>query len=71
MQNIERGIPIPFITHRRITEGYEKPTENSYGRKWTDNCRYWTSKVGSSLMTYFDIDANGYRTAKGSWKVRF
>ncbi len=39
--------------------------------KWTEQCRYWTSKVGSSLMTYFDIDANGYRTAKGSWKVRF
>ena len=35
MQNIERGIPIPFITHRRITEGYEKTTENSYGRNWT------------------------------------
>ena len=31
--------------------------------KWTDNCRYWTSKVGASLMTYFDIDAQGYRTA--------
>jgi len=23
------------------------------------------------LMTYFDDDAEGYRTAKGSWKVRF
>ena len=34
MENIERGIPIPFITHRRITEGYEKTTENSYGRNW-------------------------------------
>ena len=34
MQNIERGIPIPFITHRRISEGYEKITENSYGRNW-------------------------------------
>ena len=28
MENIERGIPIPFITHRRISEGYEKATEN-------------------------------------------
>ena len=27
MQNIERGIPIPFIRERRITEGYEKATE--------------------------------------------
>jgi len=31
MQNIERGIPVPFIRERRITEGYEKTTENSYG----------------------------------------
>ena len=30
MENIERGIPIPFITHRRISEGYEKVKENSY-----------------------------------------
>ena len=38
--------------------------------KWTDLCRYWTSKVGDSLITYFDMDADNYRTAKGSWKVR-
>ena len=24
MENIERGIPIPFIRERRFTEGYEK-----------------------------------------------
>ena len=38
--------------------------------KWTDKCRYWTSKQGAKLMTYFDMDADNYRTAKGSWKVR-
>jgi hypothetical protein len=38
--------------------------------KWTDKCRYWTSKIGDSLITYFDMDADNYRTAKGSWKVR-
>jgi len=27
MQNIERGIPVPFIRERRISEGYEKATE--------------------------------------------
>ena len=31
--------------------------------KWDDKCKYWTSKLGSSLMTYFDMDAQGYRTA--------
>ena len=35
MSAIEMGIPIPFITHRRITEGYEKTTEQHYGRNWT------------------------------------
>ena len=36
MQNIERGIPVPFITHRRITEGYEKATnESRYGYRYT------------------------------------
>ena len=39
--------------------------------KWTDKCRYWTSKVGTALITYFDIDKQAYRTAKDSWKVRY
>ena len=29
------------------------------------------SKVGNHMMTYFDMDAQGYRTAKGSWTVRY
>ena len=39
--------------------------------KWDEQCKFWTSKVGAKLMTYFDLDAQGYRTAKGSWKVRY
>ena len=39
--------------------------------KWTDKCRFCTSKQGAKLMTYFDMDADNYRTAKGSWKVRY
>ena len=32
MEDIEHGRPIAFITHRRITEGYQKVTEkHSYG----------------------------------------
>ena len=35
MENIERGIPIPFIRERRITEGYEKKTnESRYGYRY-------------------------------------
>ena len=37
--------------------------------KWTELCRYWTSKVGDSLITYFDMDAQSYRTAKTSWTI--
>ena len=34
MSATEMGIPVPFIRERRITEGYEKTTEESYGRKF-------------------------------------
>ena len=39
--------------------------------KWDDKCRYWTSKIGAKLITYFDLDKQGYRTAKGGWEVRY
>ena len=29
MESIERGIPVPFIRERRITEGYQKVTQNN------------------------------------------
>ena len=29
MQNVEQGIPVPFITHRRITEGYQKVSDTN------------------------------------------
>ena len=36
MTAIEMGIPVPFIRERRITEGYEKTTnESRYGYKYT------------------------------------
>ena len=35
MESIARRTLPPFIEHRRITEGYEKVTENSYGRNWS------------------------------------
>jgi|DEB0MinimDraft_6_1074348.scaffolds.fasta_scaffold58236_2 hypothetical protein len=37
--------------------------------KWNDKCKEWISKQGERLMTYFDIDANGYRTAKGKYTI--
>ena len=32
MSAIEMGIPVPFIRERRFTKGYEKTTEQHYGR---------------------------------------
>ena len=37
---------------------------------WTDKCRYWISKGGRMLMTYFDIEQDGYRTASDSWSIK-
>ena len=55
----------------RIT--YKKSTGETVTRfgKFDDKSKYWTSKIGSSLMTYFDLDKLGYRTVKNSWKVRY
>ena len=35
MENIERGIPVPFIRERRITEGYEKKKHTPHGGNYT------------------------------------
>ncbi len=34
MENIEQGRPIEFIRHRRESGGYEKITEEHYGRNY-------------------------------------
>ena len=71
---------VPYITERnkmikdktfRIT--YKKSNGETVTRfgKWTDKCRVWTSKIGHALMTYYDLDAQGYRTAKNKWEVRY
>ena len=39
--------------------------------KLTEKCIERLDKLGNDIMIYFDMDADGYRTAKDSWKVRF
>ena len=39
--------------------------------KWDSLCKYWTSKTGNALITNFDLDAQGYRTCSGNYKIRF
>ena len=38
--------------------------------KWTELCRYFTSKQGTPCITYYDLEKQGYRTATTTWKVR-
>ena len=33
--------------------------------------RYGTSKKGVAYYVYYDLGAHNYRTASGSWKIRF
>ena len=47
MENIERGIPIPFIRERRITEGYEKKTTTQEG---------WQGKYTFSSIQKIGVD---------------
>jgi len=37
--------------------------------KWTDMCKEWVSKAGQKLFTYYDMDNNGYRTARGNYVI--
>ena len=43
---------------------------------WTDKSRYWVSKAGRLLMTYFDVDQSNhmggdqYRSARDSWEIK-
>ena len=37
---------------------------------WTDLSREWVSKKGDKLLTYYDLDSQGYRTATTTWSIR-
>jgi hypothetical protein len=37
--------------------------------KWTTMCKQWVSKAGQKLLTYYDMDSNGYRTATGNYII--
>jgi hypothetical protein len=36
---------------------------------WNELCRQWISKAGADLLTYYDEDAQGFRTAKGKFMI--
>ena len=58
--------------NKTFTITFTKQNGESTTRKaqWNDKCKYWFSKAGIMLMTYFDVDQNGYRTASDSWTIK-
>lgn len=36
---------------------------------WTEKSKQWLSKKNENLFTYYDLDAEGYRTASGDITV--
>ena len=57
----------PFIITYYSASDKKTITRNAL---WNDQCIYWFSKAGRMLMTYFDVDQNGYRTAGDSWTIK-
>ena len=39
--------------------------------KHDDKSRFGVAKNGVAYYVYYDMDAHGYRTASGNWKVRY
>jgi len=39
--------------------------------KWTDDCKTWLSKANKPCITYYDMDADGYRTAVGNVRIKY
>ena len=50
---------------------YAKKHDKTITRRaqWDNQCKTWNSKKGIPCMTYFDVDADGYRCASKSWKI--
>ena len=57
-------------TFRITLKKANRETVTRFGT-FDDKCRHRTRIVGTALITYFDLDKQGYRTASGSWKVRY
>ncbi len=38
---------------------------------WTEQSRIDTTKADHVICVYWDLDAEGYRTARNSWSIKF
>jgi len=39
--------------------------------KWDSKCREWVTNSGVKILTYFDLDSNGYRYATKEWFIKW
>ena len=73
---------IPYITNRKENMIKDKTFYITYfatkhkafvtrKAKWTSDCKAWTSQLNKPCMTYYDLDADEYRTAVGNLRVKY
>ena len=63
---------IELIKDKTFRITYKKSNGEEVTRfgKFDDKCRYWTSKIGNALVTYFDLD-KGIDALTASKSFRF
>jgi len=64
--NIENGTKfvVSFIPETINGEKNVKQKREFRSALFDDKSKVWTTSQGHTVLTYFDLDRNGYRTAK-------
>ena len=39
--------------------------------KWDDKSKVWQTKTGQPSITYYDLDQDNYRIAKGDFSIKY
>jgi hypothetical protein len=39
--------------------------------KWDNKSKVWETKTGQPAITYYDLDQDNYRTAKGDFSIKY
>ena len=52
---------------------YATKHKNIISRKatWDDKSKVWQTKTGQPAITYYDLDQDNYRTAKGDFSIKY
>jgi hypothetical protein len=64
--NIDNGVNfvVSFIPETVNGEKNVEQKREFRSAKFDDKSKVWTTTKGETVLTYFDLDRNGYRTAK-------